>query len=100
MQNIEFTQETFEQLKKDISNSGLIVCGEVHGIVENYTVYKYLFDNLAVGQIGVELPDATFHFLLELITSEEKVSRLKKLKWPDGRINTSFIDLLSYLDCK
>ncbi len=96
--------ETLNLLKEDFLKTNIIICGEVHGIKENYLVYEYLIDLLNISQVGIELNKNLFDFIKDKNISENefelKNNKILSEYLSDGRINRYFLNLINKLKKK
>ncbi|MCL4392570.1 hypothetical protein M1145_00280 [Patescibacteria group bacterium] len=98
------SREALNLLIKDFEKTNIIICGEVHGIKENYLIYEYLINMLNVSQVGIELNKKLFDFIKkkDVVECEFDFKNDKRLyKYLiDGRINKSFLNLVYKLKKK
>ena len=98
---IEFCPSDLRQLSNQFDTYGLLVAGEVHGVMQNYDIYKFLVEKLGVKAVGMEIPNKKFEFLknLDQTSVKDPLVRLKLrlTQYDDGRFSESLLDFISYL---
>lgn len=77
---------------QDITDTNLVWIGEIHGIKENYAVYKHLINLYNFNQIALEYPTD-----LEFFT---KSRFLKYRDYQDGRFSQESLDFFNWLKNK
>jgi len=60
----EYSLGTLIELRKQVEKEKLLICGELHGIQENYDAYFFLLEKLGIKQVGMEIDNNEFGFLL------------------------------------
>ncbi len=96
----EFLSEDLDQLQKQFEKSKLITVGEMHGVQQNYDIYRFLIKSLGVEQVALELPKYLVGFLEQCNGNDffdsVILARLQTYSG-DGRISESAIDFIKYL---
>jgi hypothetical protein len=103
--DFDYSIETLIELRKQVEAKKLLICGEMHGIKENYEAYLFLIEKLNIKQIGMEIESRLFEFLLnykpqEYNQNEILESKLRSMNWPDGRVSKSLLSFLRILKQK
>lgn len=98
---IEFCPLDLRQLSDQFNKHRLLVAGEVHGVMQNYDIYKFLVEKLGVKAVGMEIPNKKFEFLKRLDQTSVKNPlvrlKLRLTQYDDGRFSESLLDFISYL---
>jgi hypothetical protein len=77
------------EFEKDFKKNELIWIGEIHGIKENYYIYKYLIERFNFNQVALEYPQE-----LQLF-SKDKFLKYKNYK--DGRFSQESFEFFNWL---
>lgn len=101
----EYSFQTLIELRKQVEEEKLLICGEMHGIKENYEAYLFLIEKLNIKQIGMEIESQELGFLLnfkpqEYLENAGLEAKLRSMNWPDGRISESLLIFLQFLKQK
>ena len=87
------------ELKNIAHSKGAVVCGEMHGIKENYEAYLFLIEKLEIKTVAIEPDNTPFGFLLTTPNFDESVIT-QIPDWHDGRISEEFLSFLETLKNK
>ncbi len=94
--------ESLEQLQKKFEKERLMLLGEMHGVTENYHMYRYLCETLDVEQVMMEIPYKYFGYVKDVDLSVESdfvriLEEARKKPYVDGRVSVEFFEFLSDL---
>jgi hypothetical protein len=97
----EFYNLDLAILSEQLERAKLLVVGEMHGVKQNYDVYRFLVEELGIQSVGMEIPENDFSFLknLDKLAIEDPLVKLKmKLsQYKDGRFSKSLLDFVASL---